>query len=320
LKPTNPNPLTENQTKESQVWEAYAKKYHNSRVLIEQLTVLSIVANEVLKDFPRNLPTKLGSFLLKIMEGMAEAMRNSKLEPIEGSPGQLRVQTSVKFEESEDGEWPELVSSATQILMSQSLVGLPFRLDFEGSLRAQEVVMLLAHLDGFMVETLRAVCRIRPEVLKKASKSASWEDIVECGGWEELLDFLSEKYSYEFGWMESIKNRISFLEEQFKLKLDIPSEDLVFIEKMENVRHVIVHNGGIVSKEYVSRTSESDLAIGTPVSITEIMITRLSTLTALLCERIYKQISVKFFSGRQATTVSVSVERIEDETVASEGL
>jgi hypothetical protein len=126
--------------------------------------------------------------------------------------------------------------------------------------------MHFAHLDAFMADTVRAICKARPDVLKSGRK-LDWEAIVSSGGWEGLMTRLADQYAYEFGW-ESVTERLKVMQERLGLTLACPREHTRLLEEAELTRHVVVHNGGRVSQQYIQRTGCTDLRIGQFVPVT----------------------------------------------------
>ena len=167
-------------------------------------------------------------------------------------------------------------------------------MDFSRILNSQALVMLFAHLDAFMADRMRSICRVRPEVLK-CDKKMEWSDIVSSGSWDKLMDQMIEEYVYTFGW-RSVKKRIDFLNKQIGLAIDFSDSDSTLIEDFENIRNVIIHNGGKVSQEYIDRSGRADLSIGSPIPVALEDVRKVFKATGGLGQAIFKAIAKKFYN------------------------
>ena len=108
------------------------------------------------------------------------------------------------------------------------------------------------------------------------------------------MDRLAEVYAYELGW-KSVRERFTVLASEHGLDLDIQESDLQSIDEAEQVRHVLVHNSGRVSSEYLRRTHRRDLVIGDDIPMSREYAAGVSILSALLCGDLYMGVSEKFF-------------------------
>lgn len=140
-------------------------------------------------------------------------------------------------------------------------------IDFGRIVNSQTLVMLFAHLDAFMGDSLRTICRVRPEVLK-SGKTMQWSDIVACGTWEKLIEQLIEEYVFAFG-LKPIGERVQGLKDRIGLEFTVAEASLRLLQDAEDIRHIVMHNGGNVSQDYLNRSHRGDVALGqlVPVSL-----------------------------------------------------
>jgi hypothetical protein len=181
-------------------------------------------------------------------------------------------------------------------LMRLAMFGLGIELDdldFKNLLHAQQLVMIFAHLDAFMADTLRTICQVRPDVLKSQRK-VEWETILNCGDWDQVVAFLTDQYIFEHGW-GPLRRRIQALSKELGLEVRVPETDLEFLDSLEHLRNVIVHNGGKASREYLEKTA-SDLEIGDMVSVDPALIDQTFQQALLLGGEICAAVAAKFFS------------------------
>src|SRR5215475_721560 len=72
------------------------------------------------------------------------------------------------------------------------------------------------------------------------------------------------------------------------------------LEAGEQVRHVIVHNGGHVSAEYLRRTRRTDLALGSVVPLDDETLERISIVAGGICGEVFIDIATSFFGASDA--------------------
>lgn len=287
-------------------WQIYRDMYHTYNLSVSQTRVLTILAEEVVKEFPKRLPEHLRGPLRRNLEELGRAFKAVRTSQIRGEPAPERVE--IKLEDLDQGEYRDdlLFSVLTMYGALAELGASSPDVDFERLLYSQELVMLLAHLDAFMADSLRVICEVRPEVLR-SSKQMGWDTILSLGGWYELLDYLIEEYVYEFGW-KSFPKRVEFLRERLGLSIECPECDLELLEKAENIRHIVVHNGGRVSQEYIARTGRNDLVIGESVPVTLEYVDDVAAATRLLASDLFLGVSKKFF-GMEDSAITIMFPR-----------
>lgn len=256
--------------------------------------VVTLVAHDVLRDWPKSLPENTRKPLEEARNKWRDLMTALLDHKI----------TSEQF----DGELTSLYAEWEKVKGQSALFKTVIRMslfrpntasseiDFKRIVNSQAYVMVFAHLDAFMADSIRAVCKLRPEVMK-CDKTMEWVDIISCGTWDRLLTQLSEQYSFQFGWQSLVK-RIDFLRSQIGLKLTFPEEKLKVIDDAENIRNVLVHNGGNASQEFLDRSKRSDLALGEQVPVTLESVRTLVGTISELGDRLYEAIAEKFY-GKQ---------------------
>jgi hypothetical protein len=164
--------------------------------------------------------------------------------------------------------------------------------DFGSLVIAQELVILLAHVDAFISDSIRAMCKAKPIILI-SDKKISWRDVIETGNWDDLISYLTEEYSYDLGW-NSISDRISYISERHGLKISL-SEPIRRLSEAEQLRHLIIHNGGRVSQEYLKKTGKTDVDLGELITITHDYTKQVAEDALLLLNNIFLSVSEKFF-------------------------
>jgi len=272
-------------------WDNYKKVYRNFEFSISQSMVLTLISHEVLKQWPENLPENTKKPLTdarKQWRDLWTSYFDHKITLEELSAEQDRM---YKEWERVEGQ-PALFKTVNRMYLFRPDSS-SSELDFSRIVNSQALVMLFAHLDAFMVDSVRTICRIRPDILK-SDKKMEWVDIVSCGSWDKLIDQLVEQYSFQFGW-QPIAKRLDFLKKQNGIDIVFPEEEMKVIDDAELTRNVVTHNGGNISQEYLARSKRTDVSIGQPIPITVDFIRQLFRAISLLGDALYKAIAKKFY-------------------------
>ncbi len=265
------------------LWKWYERLYHSNQASIYQTQLLSLAAGEVLKDFPRKLPSALNERYWKTIEHLYKII-NSELVRRGFVSGDAKVdlddaELSDVFSQTVLGSFIEGIFAGE---ISKSDNGKVRQIDFEYLLRTQQLVMLFAFVDAFLADTVRVICKAKPNVLKKNSKTITWERVASASSLEQLKDEMADMFAYDLGWRQDITGRLETLRSQFGLTLDCSKVDTSRLEKLEKVRDIVVHNGGRISREFVQRTGEEHLVLGQLYQVKDNDIEQLSTFARAL--------------------------------------
>lgn len=260
----------------------YETKYFDFEAAINRTRMISLAAGESLKDFPSKLPGDIRSIFRKDWSRILEILS----EHFEGALGPQFKKPDSPF------VFPLIALLHCEYKRNKENPKFDL-LNFDTNLFAQELVMLYAHLDAFMAETMRTICLAQPAVLKN-EKKFSWNKIIECGNWDSLFDTIVEHYVYEFGYM-SIRERIQFLKEKHGLELLLITKRLDEIVMAENLRHIIIHNGGVVSNAFIEKTGRVDVKIGEMIHVTNNDVEKISDNIRDLGGRIFSSTTKKYF-------------------------
>ncbi len=271
------------------VWERYWHQFLNFELVLNQTKLWFAIEKELAKDFPKHIPQALLTKLdltFDILSNAIEVYRKSPLSP----EGKTFRKEGIKL------------PTGPNIFMEYiSCKGAALKLDdidkstnFEMLIFQRNIITAFAHVDAFLSDSVRAACEARPEIMK-SSKKIEWETVLSCGQWNTLMHFLIEEYANKFSW-RTLTERVAYLREQLGLDMGIPEWALSYLDEAENVRHIMVHNGGNVSQTYLERTGRTDLAIGQPYPITTSYLGRRIELIHHLGAAAYRAVAAKFFN------------------------
>ena len=270
-------------------WEDYFEVYQSYELSINQSRVLSIVAGEILEQFPNRLPKAIRKPLVATLGQLRDALFVG-----EPSTGAEMAPDSVEIDITHTHE---IVPPVVSMYLARAALGASTeKVDFERALCSQDLVMLFAHLDAFTSDSLETICRLRPEVMR-SRKTLEWDTILSYGGWENLLDHMIAEYVFQFGW-QSVAERVKFLKERLGLTIDLEDSELAFLDEAEKARNIVVHNGGRANEEYIKRTGRTELTPGEFVTVTPQFLGEAFEVTRMLVSHIFTSVSKKFF-GRE---------------------
>lgn len=278
-------------------WEDYHKIYWTYELSVNQTKILSYFGRDIFKEFPDNLPEKLRSkwsnnfkIFLKICE-IGTSFFDHEINDEEAS-NKLKELGS-EFEDKDEKN--SIMMDEIAFYFSMMKLGIrPNNINFQRLFLSQELVMVIAHLEAFLSDSLRVICKVKPEILKN-NKKIDRSTIISLGDWDNVMDHLIEDYIFEFGW-KTLNEKISFLNEKIGLNIEIPDSELSLLKEAENIRNIVVHNGGKISQEYINRTKKFDLKLGDDIPIKSEFIEGVLGNSLLLGCDIFVQISEKFFN------------------------
>ena len=244
------------------------------------------MAKEVFKDFPskETLPPNLRMQMKRGIQNTKEAMGEIHAAMEAGS---IPFSTGYKMTGEFFAHW-------IMTIVASGNLGIPPQWDLQDLIYPQEIIMSFAHFDVFFADSVRAICQICPEILKR-NKQTDWGTILSCGNWEALLNYFTEQYVYEIGW-KSIPKRIEFLKDKLGLVFSLSEPEIIFLEEAEQVRHILTHNGGKINQEFLVKTGRDDLVIGEYYKVTPAFTRKVSFTILGLASAIFESVSRKFFA------------------------
>lgn len=206
-------------------------------------------------------------------------------------------------EEPNDGEWVvsnlehetrarDPHSSALAALARIIRSGHPLP-KFRRAVLSQQLIMIFAHLDSFIADSVRVICEALPDVLKSRDRKLEWERIINCGSWDELLEHLIEEYVARSD-RGPVLDRIDNMKRTFGLDLRVDNRALGTLEVAENVRHAFVHSGGRADSSFLNRCKVEDMVPGTPINFRSATIDDVNRSALLAGTAIYGSVCTKF--------------------------
>ena len=123
---------------------------------------------------------------------------------------------------------------------------------------------LVSRYDEFIAGILRNYYKAYPNKLKNPDKTITYDEIVELNSVELIKDAFIDKEIDRLLYGSHI-DQIDFLDDNLKLGIKANCSRIKdFIEITER-RNIIVHNGGIVNKQYLQTCKKYDIKIDTKI-------------------------------------------------------
>jgi hypothetical protein len=292
----------------------FKEAYHETVSAIRQTHVAALVTSVVLNDFPKKLPTTTRAHLGEVMGDLAKALGEAVHELEQRStgdgtasiPSPRTVPRSPAERRATAGETPDdpLVMPIVNLLLTRGIGrGDLLSIEFAPLLFAQDLVTTLAHLDGFTSHVLKACCTREPRLLRRR-KQITWEDVLAAGSWGGLMQRMTEDYALEEGW-KTLAGRLRHFGDEMGVEVKIDEQDLKTLDEAYQLRHVIVHGGGRVSREFLQRTGRNDVTLGQKLTIGPDVAAGANSAAVIVCGELFVAAAVKFFgiSERECTGV-----------------
>jgi hypothetical protein len=120
-----------------------------------------------------------------------------------------------------------------------------------GTMFSSLLVALVGELEMFVATLSRILFQRRPEALEDSGQQFSWDEISRHDDMESFKDFVVGR-SIEKLLRGSLEDWLSFFERRFDIQTPKFARSFSAMELMQR-RHVIVHNGGYVSRQYLEK-------------------------------------------------------------------
>jgi hypothetical protein len=297
---------------------SYKRMYLGFLRAIHQTQLVSAVAEHSLHDFPKGLPPSAASAVREVFNKMGSALlvAASRADAGETDPvpprGSLHAAVPTKpkrMPRQPDNEATEIAIDALYLMLAQDLrrrirsPSLDLGKQFQILTRYQAVAMLYAHVDAFFGDTLRVICRTRPEVLR-SGRQLTWETALSFGSMGDLAGTLAEQFIYEFGW-KTLVDRIELFRSKCGVDLVIAVDELELLTLFEQRRHLIIHNGGVVTAKYIADTGDTHAKLGRQIAISRDEVRSLGHAVMMLGSNLCSAVAVKFLGAKPSDLTQV---------------
>jgi len=279
----------------------------NYQQTVSETRLVSLITTQILKDFPNNIPRNLRAPAFRTLSRIAQAftdLTKDKPDTAEtkisiGDKNKKKARANQKITTDETAE-----KFALEILdVMISCVGreekkFSFKdLNFQRLQSFQGLVMHFSNFEGILADSLRAICCVRPEVMKN-KKTVEWEEILSLKSWKELMDVLTEKFVRDLGW-QSLEERVETFRTRFGLEINLAENDRAVLKEIELIRNLIVHNAGKINAAYLKLKPTENLKCGDLIPINDNYLEDVSRTLRLIASDIYLEISIRYFGKEE---------------------
>jgi hypothetical protein len=187
----------------------------------------------------------------------------------------------------------------------------------------QLLVFLITSYEVFIEDVLRAVFRQDPRYFMTSQKTVTWEQIIEFGNYDSLIEHLiSEKITEvnSGNWQKVV--------DAFKKLFDIDLASHIDMRSMAEVfeiRHAIVHNLGMTDKKLLNKIGPSkwgiEYKLNYEIQLTEKLLEQITTFIQSAAVTIQRSLLIKLViskPGQVETSQTLDEEFIKIEACAPE--
>jgi len=260
--------------------DVYLQKYNDFVKSLDQIDVITNLTSSLLDNFPENLPESISKpynqALSQIFEQIASLENKNVNAPL-----------IIEF-----GESTEQLRPFIALVLAHLNTNPEGNIDFQKAITAQHLIMIFAHLDAFMSDSMRIICYTQPRVMS-SQKNVTWENILKAGNWDSLRDKLIDEFVSEFV-KPNVASRIELLKSKLGLKIEISEKELSLLDEAENIRHSFVHNGGRVDTKFANNIKRNDMVIGSEIRVEKDYLDAVFHAAINLSASIFQQVCEKF--------------------------
>jgi len=266
-------------------WEEYQIICNNSLQAISKSSLINLIAGDIFKDFPQNLPSNIKDGMNAIFKFLMDNFnKKSKGEKLE-QPKDVHHDFMKYFI-----PFVGVFSSTNENIETA-------KIDFEQSLLSQELVIILAYLEAFLLDSENVMFRKNYNLLKSFNKEQlDWAEILNHTSFDSLIDKMISKRLSKSSYGSAI-DKIGRLETQpFNLNLNISTRNRILLERATDVRNLYVHKGGKIDLEFQNKYAEDDFTEGIYYILKHEENVSFSTSISIIISEIFASVSVKFFN------------------------
>ncbi len=119
----------------------------------------------------------------------------------------------------------------------------------------------VAILDGFLFDAVKVLYQTNPEALKRKDKTLTYEELMKAKDKGEIIELIINKELAKISF-DSLKDQIKHIATTFAINFDILKGSVDEVAQIREVRHIHVHNKGLVDAKYIRKTRDTSLPVG----------------------------------------------------------
>ncbi|TNE56290.1 MAG: hypothetical protein EP338_00155 [Bacteroidetes bacterium] len=140
------------------------------------------------------------------------------------------------------------------------------------------LVYLTSVFEIYIKGVIKVLLKFNPSPLDSSEKKVPLQTILSCTSLDHLLDVILNDVTHELGY-NSISDQIEYLNKKINLNLSFKRLtglvanrrfiNLSEIQEIFLIRNLILHNGGVVNKQYLSLTNKCGFKEGNKIEMTK---------------------------------------------------
>jgi hypothetical protein len=265
--------------------EEYEELFENFLGFMLKNNILFNVSSSIFENFPENLPESVKNNFENFMDEFP--VKDGTLKEYNVKVKKLRKQILEEVKKNPDINVEDLLEIGQEFdelpfigkVMTVGLVGLIIFLailepdlfaninirnilteDFRNAIYSRQLIMIIAHLEAFIIDSVKTICKANPQKLVKDRQIEYKKILSENINKQKLIEILADDLIEKLGCNVSLKKSIGILEKEFKIKVSTEKQ-LLILEEAEQIRHLYIHKGGIIDRKFIEKTGK-DLKLG----------------------------------------------------------
>ncbi|MEV8553240.1 hypothetical protein AB0L04_25930 [Streptomyces glaucescens] len=236
-------------------------------------------------DLPTDRIEAANTALINFFERAAKTMREGSAEELEGErtdnvKASLRELATTMFDELDSASTEEF--DAGKYAVDMMYMGRNrSRLEV---LRSSLLTTAVGDFEVLFSGIVGMYFFLRPEALMSKEAQFSWQEIQEFESLADLREFHAQRQVDQLMW-KGLDDWMDWLEKRLKISFEDIALDPDAVKEVFQRRHVIVHNGGRVSRQYLTKLpqySAKKVEVGTALTVSaEYLSTALDELYSL---------------------------------------
>ena len=285
-------------------------KYSDFIAFIDDIHILSNLSLQIFEEYPKNIPPEIYkpiaeslSYASKILvldhKNLAET--NAQLSPEDEEKIRQSHKISAIFLESAMAKAISQMVTIDEVPSVENPKAFRLYSLFNKIIIEEEFLSYYALFEAYIGNILTIILKKYPQKLnpkhlpKNESKEIRWEDVLQYNNYDDLIDFMVEKYIYSFGYKSLYERFKIFQTKDFGFVFQSLEKIKPFFDETEEIRNCIIHSGGRITNKSLKKLKKPGLKIGEFIQLTTKFNTYVYNKFKTLAFMLFTQTSDKYF-------------------------
>jgi len=263
-------------------WKNLIIKYTDFIILLDDIRVLSNLSFQIFHNYPKNIPRDIYEPISKDLS-FAKGLVNlhfdksdkvGSKEEIDPTNFKPKSNLSAIFLESVSAKAIQMMETSKDVPTKKETKTVELRSLFKKIILEQEFLSYYSIFEAFLSNLLTIIFKKYPKKLnpknlpENESREIRWNDILQFSNYDDLIDFMIEKYIYSFGYKSLYERLKSLKSKKFGFKLSLDKKMKSLLDEIDELRNCLIHNGGRVTNKALKKLNNPDLKAGDWIIIT----------------------------------------------------